>query len=176
MSALRLEDGMCPAQGYVETLLWNWEFSLDLFGPKPFIILCWHSVNLQGSVKAPVMWKKFAVSLIETRHLATTRHWRTVCWEVTLLPYQGSFLYGIHLVLSPAVVGLAVVVPLAESILPVSSSLVISQSPCSPFTCLSPHQTVSRNQVLVSVVSPACNTLYSIVTYWWMNAVNSEPI
>lgn len=105
MSTLRLEDGVCPAQGYVETLLWNWEFSLDLFGPKPFIILCWHSVDLQGSVKAPVMWKKFAVSLIETRHLATMRHWRTVCWEVTLLPYQGSFLYGIHLVLSPAVSG-----------------------------------------------------------------------
>lgn len=41
--------------------------------------------------------KKFAVSLIEIKHLAPMRHWKTVHWEITLHPHQASFAIGIPL-------------------------------------------------------------------------------
>lgn len=45
MLKLRLKDDMWPVQACVDTQVWNREFSLDLFGSNPFIILRWDSTN-----------------------------------------------------------------------------------------------------------------------------------
>lgn len=176
MSALRLEDCMRLVQSCAETLLWNWELSLYLFGPEPFIILSWHSVNLKGSVKAWVTWKKFAVSLIEIKHLApwdigrqyierspfthTKRlsfigiplfsHLEALQW---LLPWPKAF----FLCLLP---GLSLIHP----------SVIL-------FLCL--HIKLWAQTKSWSVQYPqhvTGDTLYSIDTYWWMKAINSKPM
>lgn len=124
MSKLRLKDDMWPAQGWVGTQLWSWEFSFDLCGLKPFITLSWSLQILRG-LKASVVWGKFAVSLMEIKCFTNMRHCRTnYVGKVMFQPPQKPALYGAHLVLSPQslennspIIKSALVVPLAQSIL-----------------------------------------------------------
>jgi len=149
---------MCPVQSCAETLLWNWELSLYLFGPEPFVILSWHSVNLQGSVKAPMMWKKFAESLIEIKHLA----WDIGRQYIERSPFTHPKLLSF------------IGIPCSLTWKSFSGwSLGPKHSSCVSFLgylsfilshliSLSTHQTVSMDQVLVSAVSPAYDRWHAI--------------